>query len=115
MRGRPKSSNRPLVEDAIAVGVAAVTKANYSPQELAFSTFTISVQWNSGGTASTVVGLTRTRPNFGGVMYWFRCPECSRRCAKLYVLESRPVFACRSCHGLAYRLQYDKSPLGAYF
>ena len=63
--------------------------------------------------ASLFVGLTTTRPTYGGARYWFVCPrqDCGCRCEALY----RPrgcnarAFACRSC----YRVKYISQRLGA--
>lgn len=49
------------------------------------------------------IRLTPTRPHFGGVRWWFRCPGCGRRCGKLYVPRVGDGPGCRRCHGLAYR------------
>lgn len=48
--------------------------------------------------------LETTRPQYGGVRYWFRCPRCGRRRRVLYVYPSNgwKRFACRRCHGLRY-------------
>jgi hypothetical protein len=52
------------------------------------------------------IALTRTRPNFGGLRWWFLCPgdgqPCRRRCHKLYLPAGGRGFACRLCHGLVY-------------
>ena len=47
---------------------------------------------------------------FGGYRYWFQCPYCGRRVAKLYKPRNQSRFACRHCHDLSYRSrqQYDK-------
>jgi len=53
------------------------------------------------------VQLQTTRPNFGGVRWWFTCPlsvrgqACGRRVKKLYLVGR--YFGCRHCHGLTYR------------
>jgi hypothetical protein len=51
--------------------------------------------------------LTQTPCNFGGVRQWFRCPArgCGRRVAVLYGGE---IFACRTCHQLAYDSQREE-------
>jgi hypothetical protein len=53
--------------------------------------------------------LTRTRCHYGGSRPWFRCPNtgCGRRCGVLYRARDRR-FACRRCHGLAYRTQHEQ-------
>ena len=38
----------------------------------------------------------------GGLRWWFRCPRCKRRVAKLYVPADGISFACRLCHALTY-------------
>lgn len=47
------------------------------------------------------VNLVTTPTGHGGQRYWFICPACNTRVAKLYVQE--PLIACRHCHGLKYR------------
>jgi hypothetical protein len=47
------------------------------------------------------IGLVTTKPYLGGLRWWFSCPMCGRRVAKLY-LGGR-FFGCRSCHNLTYR------------
>ena len=51
----------------------------------------------------TRISLTATRPNFGGLRWWFLCPWCYRRCGKVYMPPKGRHFACRRCHGLTYR------------
>jgi hypothetical protein len=48
-----------------------------------------------------VVYLHPTSLHFGGVRWWFSCPGCGRRCAKLH-LRRGSVFQCRTCHDLTY-------------
>ena len=58
------------------------------------------------GESEVQIPLTTTRPWFGGVRWWFRCPlssagiSCGRRVRKLYLLDGQ--LGCRHCHGLAY-------------
>lgn len=53
-----------------------------------------------------LVQLDRTPCHLGGERLWFLCPArgCGRRVAKLY---GGAVYACRSCHGLAYSSQKE--------
>jgi hypothetical protein len=54
------------------------------------------------------VGLSLTRPTYGGVRWWFLCPlivdglSCGRRVAKLHLPPRARYFGCRRCHGLTY-------------
>lgn len=50
------------------------------------------------------VELETTPCNFGGVRWWFRCPNvrCGRRCGVLYLPPGALYFACRECHELTY-------------
>ncbi len=53
--------------------------------------------------------LVTSRPNFGGVRWWFLCPltvdgkPCRRRVSKLYLPYARSLFGCRNCHRLTYQ------------
>jgi hypothetical protein len=54
------------------------------------------------------VGLTTTRPRFGGLRWWFVCPlvvngrSCGRRVGKLYLPPRGRYFGCRHCYDLTY-------------
>lgn len=52
-----------------------------------------------------LVPISTTPCNYGGVRYWFNCPNCQKRVAKLYFKQS--MFYCRSCHALNYATQQD--------
>ena len=47
------------------------------------------------------IPLETTRPHFGGVRWWGRCP-CGRRVMKVYLPPGGNRFECRTCHGLTY-------------
>ncbi len=55
------------------------------------------------------VRIESTRPHFGGVRWWGRCPlildgrNCHRRIGKLYLPPWGRYFGCRHCYRLAYR------------
>ena len=54
----------------------------------------------NGKPKAQTIRLSDTECNYGGVRYWFHCPRCFRRVAKLYALAGD--FACRHCHDLTY-------------
>jgi hypothetical protein len=47
------------------------------------------------------IRLSTSRPNYGGVRWWFHCPVrgCGRRVVVLYMGN---VFGCRHCYNIAY-------------
>jgi hypothetical protein len=47
------------------------------------------------------VNLTKTPCTFGGVRYWFACPNCYKRVGTLYFTGESPL-ACRTCWNLSY-------------
>lgn len=60
---------------------------------------------SNGQNHSYSVPISTTPCNYGGVRYWFNCPNCHKRVAKLYFKQS--MFYCRSCHALNYATQQD--------
>src|SRR5262249_48590815 len=64
---------------------------------------------NEPDSADYRVGLTTTRPPFGGLRWWFLCPlgvngrACNRRVGKLSLPQHARFFGCRRCHALTYR------------
>lgn len=62
------------------------------------------------------IKLEATRPNFGGVRYWFTCPlivngrPCNRRAGRLHLISGCQYFGCRNCLNLTYtsRQTHDK-------
>ena len=54
------------------------------------------------------IRLVTTRPGFGGLRWWFRCPlsindvPCTRRVGKLYLPPGGRYFGCRHCYCLSY-------------
>tara|TARA_R100000544_G_C2227255_1_gene61737 strand:- start:5013 stop:5651 length:639 start_codon:yes stop_codon:yes gene_type:complete len=52
------------------------------------------------------VDLETTKCNFGGLRYWFRCPECNKRACVLY---GGTIFKCRSCHGLVHKSRNESA------
>ncbi len=81
--------------------------------DLAHSQVRLSYSWvwrSSGETESAeyTVGLTTTRPRFGGLRWWFLCPllvgghPCRRRVSKLHLPPEARYFGCRRCYDLTY-------------
>jgi hypothetical protein len=72
----------------------------------------LSYRWSqAGGEGQSIevpIPLETTRPRFGGLRWWGRCPlavsgvACRRRVAKLYLPPAECYFGCRVCHGLTY-------------
>jgi hypothetical protein len=58
--------------------------------------------------AKYLVPIATTRPHFGGIRFWFRCPvardgkPCGKLAGRLYLPPEQQVFACRDCHNLTY-------------
>jgi len=56
------------------------------------------------------VQLVQTRPNYGGIRWWFLCPRSGRRVAKLYLPRGGAYFWSRRAYRLGYPCQRG-SPL----
>jgi len=60
--------------------------------------------------------LVTTRPNYGGLRWWFVCPltkggrDCSRRCGKLYLPPGGRHYGCRACYELSYESAQEHDP-----
>jgi len=52
------------------------------------------------------IELQTTNCNFGGIRYWFTCPECSKRVCVLYNGE---IFKCRTCLGLVHKSRNESA------
>ena len=57
--------------------------------------------------AEESVWLDRTPCNYGGVRFWFLCPQCGKRVAVIYGAGSR--FLCRHCYDLPYGSQNESN------
>lgn len=59
------------------------------------------------------VPLVTTRPHFGGLRWWFRCPGrgCGRLVRMIYLAPRSLYFLCRHCQDLTYRSaqEHDKT------
>src|SRR3989338_111524 len=52
--------------------------------------------------AKLALQFTTTPCSFGGCRWWFQCPRCGRRTAKLYQPQPAGEFGCRLCYNLTY-------------
>ena len=57
-------------------------------------------------TLDYLIELETTKCNFGGVRYWFKCPECDK---KVCVLYGGTIFKCRACHGLVHKSRNEST------
>ncbi len=55
------------------------------------------------------ISLVTTPCNFGGVRYWFACPDCWRRVGVLYLAPGDVYFRCRHCNNLSYHSRNNGS------
>jgi hypothetical protein len=113
------------VEDCITIGTSALLRYGYltgaGPGEIIWRNclghhlFTLSVAVSTHGDGlmlllrqtGQVVKLESTPLHFGGLRWWFLCPQCERRCACLHLPAGVEDFACRVCHDLSYRSRQE--------
>ena len=50
----------------------------------------------------TEISLTSTRTGFGGIRYWFVCPQCKRNIGVILVHPITEKVGCRECVGVEY-------------
>lgn len=79
----------------------------------------LSFSWTAEGKRHlSLVSLSSSRPNFGGVRFWFACPidclhgQCLRRCSKLYLPVDGSSFGCRHCYELTYASRREAHKYG---
>jgi hypothetical protein len=101
-------------EKKASIGVEVLTGANWGRVRLHYR---VTPPGGEGRDLDYIVPLVTTRPHYGGLRWWFRCPntKCGRRVGKLYMPPGEPLFLCRHCHDLAYQSsqEHDKG-LDAY-
>lgn len=52
--------------------------------------------------AGMEISLASTRTGFGGIRYWFVCPQCERKIGVILVHTITQVVGCRHCLGVEY-------------
>ena len=60
---------------------------------------------------TVIVPLVASRPHMRGLHWYWLCPDCGRRVAKLYLPPGSQRWKCRHCHALTYRacLRHDRT------
>ena len=53
-----------------------------------------------------IIEMCVTPCALGGGRLWLVCPECKKRCGKLYKPILKEKYLCRDCHCLVYRSKY---------
>jgi hypothetical protein len=61
------------------------------------------------------IAFHTTGAQFGGVRYWFNCPSCWRRSAKLYLPSGGLYFRCRRCYNLTYESSNESHRFDSLF
>ena len=56
---------------------------------------------NKTGQVNQGIYLIATTPNYGGIRWWFECPDCGKKAIKLYLAKEQH-FMCRKCNNLTY-------------
>lgn len=60
------------------------------------------LSFDHGRVVKQDIGLELTKPNYGGMRWWFVCPMCSRRVSRLHLPSHAYYFSCRQCFDLSY-------------
>ena len=127
--GKRKGAGRPahkgLTDDCLALSIALLHS-----QKLLTVTRGFTIDWREGATITASIGvmataskflqlyftanqipvsqrinLSNTSCYFGGVRFWFECPNCSCRAGVLFMRNLR--FACRHCQKVNYPSQRE--------
>ncbi len=63
----------------------------------------------------TNIRVTSTPSAFGGIRFWFMCPQCEKRLLILLIHPFREEAGCRECLGVRYHKSRFKGMLEADF
>jgi hypothetical protein len=114
--GRPKTRERPLVEDCDYLDIGFISKYGWTFYPL-FGEIEnkdgkeyLSINYNKywfGPRLDLIehIELEKTFPYFGGQRYWMQCPGCFKRVRKIYSPPHKTHFRCRKCYDLMYQSQ----------
>ena len=62
--------------------------------------------WRGQQARVRALTIVSTRQPFGGLRWWWVCPNCRRRCGVLYLPDREGPVACRSCWPVRYLVAY---------
>ncbi len=111
-RGRPRSSDRILIEECCSVLSAASLSGSRCKESGGYpQSITITATWpESGEHFDSIIRVTHTLLPTGGRRLWLLCPVCERRSGRLYLpTDAARRYACRLCLNAAYDCQYRKN------
>ena len=101
--GRQPWSHRTIVEDCRSLSSYRVKEWRSRIQQIGGAEVLPLSYYVGDQLVSYSVELDTTRCNYGAKRYWFLCPICKKRVAKIHLPPGRKYFACRACHFLTYR------------
>lgn len=94
-------------EGVASIGYSVVV---YGPDSLGLDLAYTVGRGDGNQSVRQAIRLQATNQHFGGRRWWFTCPGCGRRAAKLHTRPGADLFLCRACHGLGYASQRE-SPM----
>lgn len=106
-----RKRTRTYTNDAIGIGGATLAEISASATERVLSAVSgVALHFTGESLTATfadaqsvTVPLTTTTPKYGGVRWWYVCPNCEKRKGVLYVSDA--ALRCRQCAGLHYASQ----------
>jgi hypothetical protein len=104
-----RSSKRPLVEDCLHVRIDSLPKEDIAivarSAETPWVQLCVQHRDGSGERCRQRMQLVASHPHFGGVRWWFVCPQTGVRCRVLYLQKGRDQFLSRSALNASYESQ----------
>ena len=106
-----RKRTRTYTRDVIGIGGATLAEISTSATEHVLSAVSgIALHFAGESLTATLadaqsvtVPLTTTAPKYGGVRWWYVCPNCGKRKGVLYVSDA--ALRCRQCTGIHYASQ----------
>jgi hypothetical protein len=112
---RPRISEKIKVEECLVISASSLRTAfsrspiqGYLGTPISDQSVEFSVESRFGQMQYVHFDVVKTYPPYGGKRYWYVCPKCGRRVARLYATDHGSPFACRRCHHLVYSSQYNQ-------